>query len=106
VLVSLLPLARVHAATPEIEYHVKAAFLLNLTRFVEWPAAENGDSPISICILGEDPFGETIEQIVAVPPSCQVLYVGRTEPDIPALFASLPSGVLTVGEGDDSGMEG
>ncbi|HWF10206.1 MAG TPA: YfiR family protein [Bryobacteraceae bacterium] len=124
-LACLLCLPRVHAAEPPIEYQVKAAFLLNFTRFVDWPPTENGDATVSICVLGDDPFGETLDQVVAgesrqghklavrrirrpVPPSCQVLYVSRTERDLPALFASLPSGVLTVGEGEsflrDGGM--
>ena len=43
------------AAMEPLEYQVKAAFLLNFTKFVEWPAAAfaAADSPIAICILGE-----------------------------------------------------
>jgi hypothetical protein len=123
----LLPLAaRLFAAEPQpIEYQVKAAFLLNFTRFVAWPQADNADPAISICILGDDPFGDTLDQIVAgeslqgrkltirrlkrpVPASCQVAFISKTEPDIPALLASIPPGVLTVSEGDtflhDGGM--
>ena len=42
------------------EYQVKAAFLYNFIKFVDWPAEETADanSPIIIGILGEDPFGD------------------------------------------------
>jgi hypothetical protein len=46
------------------EYEVKAAFLYNFTKFVEWPAASFATpaSPILVGIVGEDPFGETLDQ--------------------------------------------
>jgi len=47
------------------EYEVKAAFLFNFARFVEWPAkalVRNGD-PIVIGIVGDDPFGDALLQI-------------------------------------------
>src|ERR1035438_10306108 len=55
------------AAEESLEYKVKAAFLLNFVKFVEWPASAfpEPDSPISICILGVDPFGKTLDQLVA-----------------------------------------
>ncbi len=47
------------------EYLVKAAFLHNFAKFVEWPAESFSDnsSPITLCILGEDPFGDALETI-------------------------------------------
>jgi hypothetical protein len=41
------------------EYQIKAAFLYNFARFVNWPeeAFAGPDTPISIGILGNDPFG-------------------------------------------------
>ena len=44
------------------EYQVKAAYLYNFGKFVQWPAgfsASQNDSFI-ICVLGEDPFGPTL----------------------------------------------
>ena len=40
------------------EYRVKGAFLLNFARFVDWPprAFKSPADPISICILGTNPF--------------------------------------------------
>jgi hypothetical protein len=48
------------------EYRVKAAFLYNFAKFVDWPpqAFKSGGDPISICILGKDPFGGALEQAV------------------------------------------
>ncbi len=49
-----------------VEYRIKAAYLYNFTRFVEWPArahntADNGK--IAICLLGRDPFGPALDSI-------------------------------------------
>ena len=45
------------------EYQVKAAFLYNFARFVQWPdeVFERPSSPILVGILGPDPFGATID---------------------------------------------
>jgi len=47
------------------EYLVKAAFLYNFAKFVEWPAEAFPDdsAPITLCILGQDPFGGALETI-------------------------------------------
>ena len=48
------------------EYQLKAVFLWRLAQFAEWPnnAFESADSPIVICLLGENPFGEALEAAV------------------------------------------
>ncbi|MEO6994540.1 MAG: YfiR family protein [Lacunisphaera sp.] len=47
------------------EYEVKAVFLLNFTRFVEWPADEaKATQPFVIAVLGEDPFGSQLNEAV------------------------------------------
>ena len=113
-------------AEPKLEYEVKAAFLLNFTKFVEWPAAafEKPDSPLTVCILGDDPFGRTLDQLVegervngrklAVerirrhprPKSCQVLFVARSEKEVPAILSEIGPGVLTVGDREGFLREG
>lgn len=47
-------------------YQVKAAFLYNFSRFVEWPASAFNwkGAPFVIGILGQDPFGPYLEEIV------------------------------------------
>jgi hypothetical protein len=48
------------------EYQIKAAFLYNFAKFVEWPAKALPETSTSmtLCILGEDPFGTDLEQIL------------------------------------------
>lgn len=47
------------------EYQVKAAFLYNFAKFVEWPACGNcpASDVFTIGVLGQDPFGEEINTI-------------------------------------------
>lgn len=47
------------------EYEVKAAFLLNFIRFIEWPGERErgGDGELVLCIAGEDPFGRALNLI-------------------------------------------
>lgn len=48
------------------EYQIKAAFLYNFTRFIEWPPRRFADaaSPVVIGVLGSNPFGDELEKIV------------------------------------------
>ena len=50
----------------EREYQLKAAFLYNFAKFVEWPDDNFADAsaPMVFCILGEDPFGGSLEAVV------------------------------------------
>jgi hypothetical protein len=50
----------------ELEYQVKAAFLYNFLKYVQWPnqALAVGE-PIRICILGADPFGQILDRTIA-----------------------------------------
>ena len=47
------------------EYKVKAVFIYNFAKFVEWPASKlsNHDKILSICVLGDDPFGAYLNVI-------------------------------------------
>jgi hypothetical protein len=46
------------------EYEVKAAFLYNFAKFVEWPSGR-GDEPFVVAVVGDDPFGEALERTLA-----------------------------------------
>jgi hypothetical protein len=48
------------------EYLIKAGFIYNFAKFVEWPstAFAEPDSPIVIGVLGTDPFGDIINHVV------------------------------------------
>jgi YfiR/HmsC-like len=102
------------------EYDVKAAFLLNFAKFVEWPptAFADADSPIAICILGNDPFGRVIDELVqgetangrkltvrrlSEPPGprvCQIVFAAGPGKEAAKTMSGLGRGVLTVGEGE------
>ena len=47
------------------EYQIKAAYLYNFAKFVEWPAERFADdrAPLVIGIWGKDPFGEELQAI-------------------------------------------
>lgn len=60
---SLWPNGALSAAISE--YQIKAAFLYNFAKFVDWPPAENDrkTEEFKIGILGDDPFGGDIDVI-------------------------------------------
>ena len=54
------------AAPPAGEYQVKAAYLFNFGQFVEWPpgAYPSPTAPFVIGIVGDDPFGSMLDEVV------------------------------------------
>jgi YfiR/HmsC-like len=47
------------------EYQVKAAYLLNFARFVEWPAdVLPVSSPLDVVLVGDDSFGGALEEVL------------------------------------------
>ena len=107
---------------------MKAAFLFHFAQLVDWPAPSPGEEnrPLTLCTLGQDPFGGDLEttlqgksigthrvQIrhVRQPqdvPGCQVVFIsGRDRKQVVSLLASLKNdAVLTVGESDDFVKQG
>jgi hypothetical protein len=53
-------------AEPLGEYQLKAAFLFNFAKFIDWPGASfsSPQSPFIICILGTDPFGHAMDDVL------------------------------------------
>jgi hypothetical protein len=51
-------------AKPE-EYQVKAGYLYNFGRFVQWPECGAKDDPFTICVLGRDPFEVILDTTLA-----------------------------------------
>jgi len=108
-----------NAAQGPSEYQVKAAFLYNFVKFVDWPAARK-EGPIELCVLGKDPFGGALERVVegksvngrplvirrigdiAAARSCHVLFVSRSEAGRVSLIAKKVHAwnVLTVSDVD------
>lgn len=108
------------AATSEDS--LKAAFLYNFAKYVEWPTDAFPTGTLRICLYTDAHFSHTIDEIIEgesiggrpvtrllmpaipdVPRQCNVLFVNAKErPRIEALLASVRgSSVLTVGEGSD-----
>jgi hypothetical protein len=52
-------------ASKTTEYQVKAAYLANFSKFVEWPAKLPKSESFNICVLGQDPFGAALDAAVA-----------------------------------------
>jgi hypothetical protein len=64
----LISASELHGQTAKpTEYQVKAVYLYNFGRFVTWPAraAASASAPFTLCVLGEDPFGAALDQVVA-----------------------------------------
>jgi len=102
------------------EYQVKAAYLYNFAKFVEWPDESlNGNSvPIRLCVLNNPAFGLQLSRIVegklikshpivVVPVktgeesrTCQVLFIGSSQSGQakPIIDALKGTSTLTVGE--------
>ena len=49
------------------DYQVKAAYLYNFGRFIEWPTKTpvTQNDPFTVCVLGQDPFGPTLDTVLA-----------------------------------------
>lgn len=109
------------------EYAVKAAYLYNFAKYVEWPPGvfTNADAPLLICIAGENPFGDALAVLSGkmvesrpvvvrhIPAAtgldkCHIVFVGRAEQgrfkSLLAKLARLP--ILTVSDIGDFAREG
>lgn len=119
---TLFAVLRPQAWAQVSEYQLKAAFLANFPEFVTWPgtAFSGAGAPIVIGILGDDPFGGSLDR--AVQPktvggrkitirrsqraedlkNCHIVFIAKSEQArLPEILASLGSGnVLTVGDVD------
>ena len=96
------------------EARTKANYLYNFTKFVEWPtpAAE----ALHICVVGSEPVVNVLSDLasrdtkgrllqiwsgVDDPHICQILYVERSVPELPALMREVGGNpVLTVSDAD------
>lgn len=55
------------AGESPLEYSVKGAYLFKFSGFVEWPPAAfvSPTAPLVISVLGDDPFGAVLDQMVS-----------------------------------------
>ncbi len=102
------------------EYDLKAVLLFNLTRFVEWPpeAFADAEAPLVIGILGQDPYGAVLDEVVrlesygrhkiqvkryadlAAVKDCQILFIAANESGrLPRILTQVESRpILTVAD--------
>jgi hypothetical protein len=99
------------------EYDLKAAFIYNIVKFVDWPEISLNDSELRIGILGTDPFGTSIDALkgkmvgkrrIIVQRShnlqalkrCDVLFISRSEAGQVEWIARNASSrnILTIGD--------
>lgn len=61
------------------EYEVKAAYLYNFARFVDWPEAAfpTENAPLVVAVLGESPFGPALDSLVGKTAKGRPLQVRR-----------------------------
>ena len=126
--VSVLPAHLPAQSTGRTEYELKAAFLFNFAKFVEWPpsAFANPQSAFLICVLGPDPFGSALDDALlrhsiqghavallrmkrtADIVGCQILFVPASERNrLPEVIAKLRGQyVLVIGENEDFASSG
>jgi hypothetical protein len=108
-----------HAQSSPTEYQVKAAYLYNFGKFVEWPGKDTGsETSFNICVLGQDPFGSTFGSTIggesikgksvllkSIPRAqeavgCHILFISSSEePHLKEILAALDkTSVLTVSD--------
>lgn len=100
------------------EGEIKAAFIYNFIKFVEWPASafSNAGQRIVICVLGQDGVTRALEKVSgkiaqgrtisvkhAIDPTelaqIHVLYIGQSEKDrVRSLIKEIPKHVLTISD--------
>ena len=106
--------------SPPSEYQLKAAFIYNFAKFVDWPpdAFTDEKSPITLCVYGKDPFGSALDDAVRGKTSgnrnigvrrtkklqdlnaCQIVFVSNSESEhLREILAGLRgSSALIIGE--------
>jgi hypothetical protein len=106
------------SADASVEHSVKAAFLYNFMRFVEWPASGKQGGPRAVCVVGSDPIGTALQRVLngkslagrpvvvhrvegpAGATPCEILFMPASAmPEWPRVRAELAERpVLTVGD--------
>jgi len=118
----------VSTAAAPTEDQVEAVFVFNFSHFVEWPpdAFDSPSDPFIIGILGNDPFGAHLDQVVqgeqinghplrvqrfrsiADIKRCQILFIDRSETGRIGQILTALNGrsTLTVSQADEAAEHG
>lgn len=128
VLILGLTLLTADASAALSDHRVKAVFLFNFSKFVEWPpsAFAAADAPFVIGVFGRDPFGSDLEdvargesvngrpllikrvQTMQDAAACQILFIPQSErARLDEILAALAhSNTLTVSDLDGAAQRG
>ena len=118
VLLFLLIFALQAAGQRASEYQLKAAFVYNFTKFIDWPGESVRSLTFQICVLGQNPFGSELTQLTDgkvieghpvqvlivtnyhLARSCQVVFISASEnAHMKEILSALRGrSVLTVGD--------
>ncbi len=111
----------------DLEYKLKAAFLLNFSKFTTWPkeAFTEASQTFDFCIIGQDPFGKAFDGLeskkvggrnvrlhhagsIAEAKTCHVIFISKSEQSHLAqlLQAVVGRPVLTVSDIEDFSRQG
>jgi hypothetical protein len=115
-LVLCVSLTSAHASVRS-EYEVKAAFFYNFTRFVSWTQPPEKESPLRVCVIGDNPFGDLLQPLagrksqgreleltnpkdLSAAAGCHVLFVSESElRNLPVIITLAQEGhMLTISE--------
>jgi hypothetical protein len=113
--------AGLHAQQVSLEYQLKAAYLFNFVKFVDWPSGA-ASGPLVICVAGRNPFGDTLAEtlrgeqvkhrmlatrVISMPEAGgHVVFLPHGISTMPYLRAARSSPMLTVGESPEFIAEG
>jgi hypothetical protein len=120
--------AAADAGDAALEYRVKAAYLYQFGKFVEWPAAAfpSPTATLTLCVVGDDPFGPVLDDTVrsktiaghaisvvrvsarADLHACHILFLSADQSSALAQIVERTAGspVLIVGEAPDFARRG
>ncbi len=127
-LLTLAMLASAGAAATDLEQRVKAAYLYNFAKFVEWPQSSGGvGDAVDICVFYDAEFEQLLQKIFTgktvsdkpvmvhtareMPPStrCDIVFVGaevRRDDVQTGMQGMAEQPILTVGESTDFTRDG
>ncbi len=114
----------IHAQSEAAEYNLKAAFVYNFTRYIEWQPSTM-DNNFTIAILGPSPIMGPLNEIARTQTMngkkivvrqitnpeeigfCHVLFIPRSHSSsLGIILSHIPPGILTVSEIDGAAREG
>ena len=97
------------------EYKIKAAYLYNLIKFINWPKTATPQTTTHICVIGDNPFGQNLNKLThrsakgmpitvshqanqITEDGCHIIFVAHKSMSKNLLSTLSGQSILTVGE--------